>query len=93
MPAACFWPAVCFQKRGLITAFALVATLDFVVLIVRIVSMFADSSVPENLPLVRAEVLLLALAVAGLLIEFGRRRLPNASSMPTGQGNKSIEKQ
>lgn len=36
--------------------------------------MFADSSMRENMGLVRAEVFLLVLSAAGLLFEFGRKR-------------------
>jgi len=63
-----------FSERRLLTALAFLATLDSVVLAVRIVSMFADSSIRENLGLVRAEVFLLVLSAAGLLLEFGRKR-------------------
>jgi hypothetical protein len=63
-----------FSERLLLTAFAFVATLDSVVLVVRIASMFSDSTVQQNIRLVRAEVLLLALTLAGVLIELARRR-------------------
>lgn len=58
----------------MLAALAFVATLDVVVLIVRVAGMFADSSVRENVPLVRAELVLLFLTVIGSLIEFFRRR-------------------
>lgn len=76
IPLACslFLLACMFSERRLLTALAFVATLDFVVLAVRIFGMFADSSVQENIRLVRAEVLLLVLAGAGLLIERARSR-------------------
>ena len=61
-------------ERYLLAALAFVATLDVVVLIVRVAGMFADSSVRENVPLVRAELVLLFLTVIGSLIEFFRRR-------------------
>lgn len=70
-----------FFERRVLTGLAFVATLDSVVLVVRIISMFADSSVQQNMGLVRAEVLLLALTSAGLLLEFGRRR---RAAAPTG---------
>jgi hypothetical protein len=72
-----------FFERYLLAAFSFVATLDLVVLVVRIAGMFADSSVPENMPLVRAEVLLLVLTGTGILIElFRRRRVVSAQLAP-----------
>jgi hypothetical protein len=67
-----------FSERRLLTALAFVATLDTVVLVTRILSMFSDSTVQQNVRLVRAEVALLVLTTAGVLIELVRRR--NASS-------------
>jgi hypothetical protein len=58
----------------LLTAFAFVGSLDLMVLIVRVVGMVADNSVSENIPLVRAELLLLFLAAVGVLIELFRKR-------------------
>jgi len=55
-------------------ALGLVLTMDVLVLIVRVVGMYADSSVAENMHLVRAEVLLFFLTSAGIVIEFLRRR-------------------
>jgi hypothetical protein len=60
-----------------------VATLDVVVLIVRVVGMFADSSVPENMLLVRAELLLLFLTAIGILIEIFRKRHVVAAELPS----------
>lgn len=71
-----------FFERRLLTALAFVATLDSVVLVVRVASMFADSSVQQNMGLVRAEILLLALTSVGLLLEFARRRRFAAVSAP-----------
>lgn len=75
-PLACglFVLGCLFSEDRLLTALAFVATLDSVVLVVRIASMFADASVQQNLGLVRAEIFLLLLAASGFLIEFGRRR-------------------
>jgi hypothetical protein len=75
-PLACglFVLGCLFSESWLLTALAFVATLDSVVLVVRIASMFADSSVAQNLGLVRAEIFLLLLAATGFAIEFGRRR-------------------
>lgn len=75
-PLACalFLLGCVFSERRLLTALALVATLDSVVLIVRIAGMFADSSVQENMRLVRAEVLLLVLTGLGVFIELARRQ-------------------
>jgi hypothetical protein len=69
-------------RTPLLTALAFVATLDSVVLVVRIVSMFADSSIRENLGLVRAEVCLLVLRAAGLLLELGQKRQAASSPIP-----------
>ena len=63
-----------FFERHLVTALSLVATVDLVVLIVRVAGMYTDSSVSENVPLVRAEVVLLLLMAIGFLVEFLRRR-------------------
>jgi hypothetical protein len=68
-----------FSERRLLTALAFVATLDSVVLVIRIASMFSDSTVRQNMRLVGAEVLLLVLAVTGGLIELARKG--NASLM------------
>ena len=79
-PLACglFLLGCIFSERRLLTALAFVATLDSVVLVVRIASMFSDSSVQENMGLVRAEVLLLVLVGAGVLIELARKRRTSA---------------
>ena len=58
------------------------------VLAVRIVSMFADSSIQENLGLVRAEVFLLVLSAAGLLLELGRKRRAAGLAIPESQAAK-----
>lgn len=71
-----------FFERRVLTGLAFVATLDSVVLVVRVISMFADSSVQQNLGLVRAEVFLLAITAAGMLLEFGRKRRAAALSGP-----------
>jgi hypothetical protein len=75
-PLACglFLLGCIFFERRLLTALAFVATLDSVVLVVRIASMFADSSVQENMTLIKAEVFLLALTAVGIIIELTRRR-------------------
>lgn len=75
-PLACglFLLGCVVSERRLLTALAFVATLDSVVLLVRIAGMFADSSVQENMGLVRAEVLLLVLTGAGAVIERSRKR-------------------
>ncbi len=75
-PLACglFLLGCVFFERYMLAALAFVATLDVVVLIVRVAGMFADSSLSENMPLVRAEVLLFFLTGMGILNEFSRRR-------------------
>ena len=75
-PLACalFLFGCLFSERRLLTALAFVATLDTVVLLVRVASMFADSSVHENMPLIGAEVLLLVLIIGGFALESVRRR-------------------
>ena len=89
-PLACslFLLGCLFSERRLLTALAFVATLDSVVLAVRIVSMFADSSIQENLGLVRAEVFLLVLSAAGLLLELGRKRRAAGLAIPESQAAK-----
>lgn len=89
-PLACslFLLGCLFSERRLLTALAFVATLDSVVLAVRIISMFADSSIQENMGLVEAEVFLLVLSAAGLLFEFGRRRRAAALPVPKMQPTK-----
>jgi hypothetical protein len=75
-PLACslFLVGCMFSERHLLTALTFVATLDSSVLIVRIASMFSDSSVRENAGLVRAEIFLLAFIGIGMLIELTRSR-------------------
>lgn len=75
-PLACalFLLGCQFSERRLLTALAFVATLDSVVLVVRIASMISDSSIQENMRLVRTEVFLLVLVGAGVLIELARKR-------------------
>lgn len=75
-PLACglFLLGCLFFERHFLTAFTFVGTLDLVVLIVRVVGMVADNSVAENMPLVRAELLLLFLTALGVLIELFRKR-------------------
>src|SRR5215467_8357459 len=58
-----------FFERYLLSALAFVATLDAVVLVVRVAGMFADSSVRENIPLVGAELSLLSFTAVGIVIE------------------------
>jgi hypothetical protein len=89
-PLACslFLLGCLFFERRLLTGLAFVATLDSVVLAVRIISMFADYSIRENKGLVEAEVFLLVLSAAGLLFEFGRRRRAAALPVPEMQTTK-----
>ncbi len=63
-----------FSERRLLTALAFVATLDSVVLVARVISMYTDSSIRENIGLVRAEVLLLLLTGIGIIVELARKR-------------------
>lgn len=76
LPLACaiFVIACLFSERRLLTALGLVGILDSVVLLVRVVSMYVDHSVAENLGLVRAEIVLLSLVVAGVFLEYARKR-------------------
>ena len=65
----------CLVSRArLLAGLGIVATLDFVILIVRLLSIPVDHSLQQNLPLVRAEAVLLLLCLAGITIELGRRR-------------------
>ncbi len=61
------------SRRRLLTGLSFVAILVAVLLLVRVFGMTADSSVQENIKLVRAEIGLLVFTIAGLSIELGRR--------------------
>ena len=64
----------CFlSERWLLIGLTLVATMDAVLLVVRIFGMMADGSVQENMRLVNAEVILLIVMGAGIFLELSRR--------------------
>jgi hypothetical protein len=62
------------SKARLLAGLGIVATLDVVILAVRLLSIPVDHSLQENLPLLRAEIILLLLCLTGIVLEFGRRR-------------------
>jgi hypothetical protein len=61
------------SERRLLIGLSLVATLDAVILVVRIFGMMADASVRENMRLVDAEVILLIVMNLGIILELSRR--------------------
>jgi hypothetical protein len=61
------------SDRRVLTGLSLVATMDAVILVMRIFAMNADASVQDNLKLVAAEVVLLILTGIGILLEVRRR--------------------
>jgi hypothetical protein len=67
------------SKRRLLTGLEFVSTMVVVVLLVRIFGMLVDGTVSENMRLVGVELGLLALMIAGLVIELGRRRIESAN--------------
>jgi hypothetical protein len=70
-------------ERWTFAGLSFVLTLDLVVLIVRVAGMFTDSSVSENMPLVRAELLLLFLTGLGMLMEVLRKRRTLTAPFPS----------
>jgi len=61
------------SRRRLLTGLTFVAILVTVVLLVRVFGMQADSTVQENMKLVRAEIGLLVVTSLGVLMELRRR--------------------
>lgn len=84
-PLACalFVIGCLFSERLLPVALAFVATLDSVILVVRVISMRATGSSAENMRIVIAEIILLILVAAGSLIELARRRVAASPSIST----------
>jgi hypothetical protein len=74
-PLACsIFVATClFSTRRLLTGLSFVGILMTVILTVRIFGMRADSTVRENVKLVRAEIGLVLLTSAAFLVELKRR--------------------
>jgi hypothetical protein len=62
------------STRRILTGLGFVATMIGVALVVRVFGMFADGTVKESMRLVIAEVVLLAITFAGILMELSRRR-------------------
>jgi hypothetical protein len=75
-PLGCaFFTLSCLvSKRRVLTGLGFVSTMMGVALIVRVFGMLADSTVAQNMKLVRAEIGLLVVMAAGILLELGRRR-------------------
>jgi hypothetical protein len=74
-PLACgIFVATCLlSRRRVLTGLTFVSILVGVVLIVRVAGMYADSTVAENLKLVRAEIMLLVLTGIGIALELAGR--------------------
>jgi len=74
-PLACsiFLATCLFSTRRLLTGLSFVGLLMTVILTVRVFGMEADSTVRENMKLVRAEIGLVLLTSAALLVELKRR--------------------
>lgn len=70
---AVFLATCLVSKRRLLTGLNLVAIMISVVLVVRVFSMMADSTVRENMKLVNAEIGLLVVTGIGVFVELGRR--------------------
>lgn len=60
-------------ESRLLIGLSLVATMDAVILVSRIVAMNIDASVRDNMKLVDAEVILLVIIGAGIFLELSRR--------------------
>jgi hypothetical protein len=61
------------SQRRLLVGLSLVATMDLVLLVVRVSGMMADGSVQQNLRLVEAEVIILIVMGFGIFLELSRR--------------------
>ena len=61
------------SERRLLIGLSLVATMDAVLLVVRIFGMMADASVQENMRLVDAELILLIVMGVAIFLELSRR--------------------
>src|SRR5262245_2305773 len=61
------------SERRLLIGLSLVATMDAVLLVVRIFGMLADASVHENMKLVYGEVMVLIITGSGIFLELSRR--------------------
>ena len=74
-PLGCgIFVATCLlSRRRVLTGLTFVSILVGVVLIVRVLGMYADSTVAENLKLVRAEIMLLFLTGIGIALELAGR--------------------
>jgi hypothetical protein len=74
-PLACsiFILSCLVSTRRILTGLGFVALIMGVALIVRVFGMFADSSVRENMALVRAEAVMLVIFTVGVFVERARR--------------------
>lgn len=70
---AVFLATCLVSTRRLLTGLTFVAIMMSVVLVVRVLGMTADSTVPENMKLVGAEIGLLVVTGVGVFLELGRR--------------------
>jgi len=65
----------CLLSKGrVLTGLAFVSTMIGAALVVRVFGMLADGTVAQSMKLVRAEIGLLVVMAAGILLELGRRR-------------------
>ena len=69
--------ACLLSARRVLLGLSFVATMMSTILIVRVAGMLADGTVSQSLGLVRAEIIMLILMSAGILLETGRMRRLN----------------
>jgi hypothetical protein len=84
------------SQRRLLIGLSLVATMDTVLLVVRIFGMIADASVQQNMRLVGAEMILLILMGVGIVLELSRRAAihkihESARQEPRGQARRAVK--
>ncbi|MGH9675751.1 MAG: hypothetical protein ACRD36_01500 [Candidatus Acidiferrum sp.] len=76
-PLACslFTFSCLLSPRRLLTGFGFVSTVLGAALVVRVFGMLADGTTQQNMHLVVAEIVMLALMLTGVFVELGKRRL------------------
>lgn len=81
-PLACsiFTFSCLLSSRRLLTGLGFVATVMSAALVVRVFGMLADGTTQQNMRLVIAETVFLALMLIGVLIERGRRQQANLAA-------------
>jgi hypothetical protein len=75
LPLGCaaFLACCLLSSRRTLTGLIFSALVLGIVLVVRIYGMEVDSSVQQSMPLVKAEIVLVAITLVGIAIEMGRR--------------------